>query len=126
MCATRGARSAFSSVLALVLLVSGSPALPLTAAAPTQINTVVATIPVGNHPQGVAYDLGNGYVYVTDGGSRAVSVIDASTNTVVGNVTVGPGPSGIAYDQGNGRIYVTDSLSSSPSIVSVIDGSTRT
>jgi YVTN family beta-propeller protein len=37
--------------------------------------TVIATIPVGTWPYGVAYDPSNGYIYVTNWGSNTVSII---------------------------------------------------
>src|SRR5207247_8813288 len=40
--------------------------------------TVVATIPVGGNPAGVAYNSGNGYVYVTNPFSDIVSVINGT------------------------------------------------
>jgi len=39
-------------------------------------NTVIATIPVGTWPVGVAYDPSNGYIYVTNFDSGTVSVIN--------------------------------------------------
>src|SRR5436190_2029083 len=83
--------------------------------------TVVATIPVGGNPAGVAYNSGNGYVYVTNPFSDIVSVICGTV--VVATVPVGDGPSGVAYDSGNGYVYVSNYFSSN---VSVIDGTTNT
>src|SRR2546426_2269223 len=80
---------------------------------------VVATIPVGTYPDGVAYDSGNGYVYVANRASRNVSVI--SGRIVVATVPVGNGPNGVAYDSGNGYVYVTNAGSTT---VSVIFGTT--
>src|SRR5947208_1042706 len=65
---------------------------------------VVATIPVGGYPTGVAYDSGNGYVYVANGANN-VSVIDGST--LVATIPVGGYPTDVAYDSGNGDICVT-------------------
>jgi len=36
---------------------------------------VIANISVGKHPQGVAFDPSNGYIYVANAGSDTVSVI---------------------------------------------------
>src|SRR5438876_11315880 len=68
--------------------------------------TVVATIPVGGNPAGVAYNSGNGYVYVTNPFSDIVSVINGTT--VVATVPVEYNPSGVAYDSGNGYVYVAN------------------
>src|SRR5438094_4230327 len=80
--------------------------------------TVVATIPVGGNPAGVAYNSGNGYVYVTNPFSDIVSVINGTT--VVATVPVEYNPSGVAYDSGNGYVYVANY----GSYVSVINGTT--
>src|SRR5438034_401968 len=83
--------------------------------------TVVATIPVGGNPAGVAYNSGNGYVYVTNPFSDIVSVVDGTTKTVVATVPVGYLPRGVAYDSENMYVYVADYGSNN---VSVIDGTT--
>src|SRR5207249_4198361 len=80
--------------------------------------TVVATIPVGGNPAGVAYNSGNGYVYVTNPFSDIVSVINGTT--VVATVPVEYNPSGVAYDSGNGYVYVANDTT----YVSVINGTT--
>ena len=61
-------------------------------------NAVVATIPVGNGPYGVAINPTNGLVYVANAGSNTVSVINPATNTVVATIPVGNGPSGVAIN----------------------------
>src|SRR5438132_503978 len=65
---------------------------------------VLATIPVGGYPTGVAYDSGNGYVYVANGASN-ISVVDGTT--LVAAIPVGGYPTDGASDSGNGYIYVT-------------------
>src|SRR5438094_8947993 len=71
--------------------------------------TVVATIPVGGNLAGVAYNSGNGYVYVTNPFSDIVSVINGTT--VVATVPVEYNPAGVAYDSGNGYVYVANDAS---------------
>jgi len=78
--------------------------------------TVVATIPVGGNPAGVAYNSGNGYVYVTNPFSDIVSVINGTT--VVATVPVGGEPNALAYDSENGYVYVTNSDSQTVSVIS--------
>src|SRR6266480_211959 len=80
---------------------------------------VVATIPVGGDPSGVAYDNRSRHIYVANGGANNVSVIDGTT--VVATIPVGGDPSGVAYDSGNGYVYVADQDANN---VSVIDGTT--
>src|SRR5947199_9379404 len=91
--------------------------------------TIVAAIPVGNGPYDLAYDSGNGYVYVANSNLTScepgcvrpgnVTVIDGTT--VITTIPVGNGPEGVAYDSGNGYVYVANSQSND---VSVIDGTT--
>src|SRR2546426_100277 len=81
--------------------------------------TVVANVTVGNSPQGVAHDSGNGYVYVANWGSDTVTVIDGTT--VVATVPVGRLPRGVGYNGENGYVYVANQGSNT---VTVIDGTT--
>jgi YVTN family beta-propeller protein len=97
-------------------------------APPVKADSVIATIPVGSTPHGVAYDSANGMVYVVNGGSNSASVIDDSTNRVVSNVTVGCRPLGVAFDSSNKLVYVTsmEMCPGTPSLmgsVSIIDAS---
>src|SRR3989442_5107964 len=68
--------------------------------------TVVANVTVGNSPQGVAHDSGNGYVYVANWGSDTVTVINGTT--VVATVPVGDRPGGGGDNGGNGYVYVAN------------------
>src|SRR5438309_11054191 len=62
--------------------------------------TVVATIPVGGNPAGVAYDSGNGYVYVTNPFSAIVSV--TTRTTVAATAPSEYSAPRVAYDPANG------------------------
>ena len=88
----------------------------------TVTNTVVATVPVGNGPFGLAItpDGMRAYVANADG---TVSVIDTVTNTVIATVPVGGDPFGVAITPDGARVYVANSGSTS---VSVIDTGTNT
>ena len=55
----------------------------------TTTNTVVATIPVGLLPTGVAVTSDGSKFYVANYGDNNVSVIDTATNTVVATIPVG-------------------------------------
>ena len=55
------------------------------------------TVSVGDWPNGVAVTPDGKYVYVTNGYSNDVSVIDAATNTVTASVPVGDCP--VAFGQ---------------------------
>src|SRR5438552_3250841 len=100
------------------LAVNGTPvSVPVSFTADTRGGTVVATVPTGTYPLAVAYDSGNGYIYVTNKYSNNVSVINGTT--VVASVAVGAYLFGVAYDDGNGYIYVANPGSNA---VSVING----
>jgi YVTN family beta-propeller protein len=81
--------------------------------------SVIATIPVGKSPWGVAINPTNNLVYVTNGGSNTVSVID-DTATVVATIPVGDGPYGVAINPTNGLVYVTNVSSNTVSVVSPV------
>ena len=62
----------------------------------TASNMVVATVPVGSSPYGVAVTPDGKHAYVANIGSNNVSVIHTASNTVVATVPVGTGPVGVA------------------------------
>ncbi len=62
----------------------------------TATNTVVAIVPVGSSPGGVAVTPDGAFAYVTNFSSANVSVIDTATNAVVATVGVGNNPAGVA------------------------------
>ena len=96
-------------------------------------NTVVATIPVGPYPFGVAYNSANKQVYVANTNSDALatsafkplrsSVYTIDTYNLIKTIPVGNNTIGIAYDSADNRMYVSNSGSQT---VSVIDGTTDT
>ncbi len=85
-------------------------------------NTVVATVPVGGNPQGVAVTPDGRHAYVVNNGGY-VSVIDTTSNTVVATVPVGSLAANIAISPDGTRAYVANSNSGN---VSVIATSTMT
>jgi YVTN family beta-propeller protein len=62
----------------------------------TATNTVVATIPVGMGPIGIAITPDGTRAYVTNDVSNTVSVIDTAANTVVETIPVGVRPVAVA------------------------------
>ena len=58
----------------------------------TATNTVIATIPVGSSPLGVAVTPDGRKVYVANSGSNNVFVIDTASNSVLAEVSVGIQP----------------------------------
>src|SRR5712692_8814527 len=94
----------------------------------TTTNTVVATIPVGLFPSGVAItpDGTRAYVvnqFVTNQGDNTVSVIDTMTNTIVATIPVGLGAFEVAITPDGTRAYVPNQQDF---ILSVIDTATNT
>src|SRR5207245_6543864 len=79
-------------------------------------NTVVATIPVGSSPTGVAYDTGKGEVFVTNEGSDNVSVISDATNAVVATIPVGAYPIGLTEDSRKGEVFVANGGVGTPGV----------
>ncbi|MEW6605820.1 MAG: beta-propeller fold lactonase family protein [bacterium] len=89
----------------------------------TSTNEVIATIPVGSSPGGVAITPDGRYAYVTNTGSNTVSVIDTQTNSVIGSsIPVGSGPTGVAVTPDGKYAYVVNNSSQN---VSVIDTQTN-
>jgi YVTN family beta-propeller protein len=88
-------------------------------------NTVVATIPVGNSPVGVAVTPDGTQAYVTNEADNTVSVIAAASNTVVATIPVGSFPVGVAVSPDGTQAYVTNS-GSGDSTVSVIATASNT
>ncbi len=64
-------------------------------------NSVIATIPVGDNPDGIAVSVDGTRTYVADFLSNDVSVIDNALKTVVATIPVGAGPVGIATQSPN-------------------------
>jgi YVTN family beta-propeller protein len=81
-------------------------------------NKVIATIPVGSVPTGLAYDGGKGEVFVANSGSNNVSVISDATNKVIATIPVRSQPGGVAYDSGKGEVFVTNQGSNTVSVIS--------
>src|SRR5216683_621516 len=89
----------------------------------TATYSVVATIPVGNYPAGVAITPNGAFTYVTNYTSSTVSVISTTSNTVVATVAMGSPAWGVAITPNGAFAYVTNPGSNN---VSVINTSTNT
>lgn len=81
-------------------------------------NTVVAAVPVGAGPQGVAVD--GGRAYVANQRDATVSVVDLASGAVVQTIPVGTSPGGLAVAQG--RLVVADNGAGAVSIVDLAAG----
>ena len=72
------------------------------------INTTTSTvdvIKVGASPSGLAINPTGTRLYVSNGGSNTVSVVDPTTNLEITKVTVGLQPSGLAVSPDGTRLY---------------------
>jgi YVTN family beta-propeller protein/VCBS repeat-containing protein len=82
--------------------------------------TLLATVPVGYLPTGVAAAGADGSrVYVTNAWSNTVSVIDTTTPTpsVVATIPVGSVPTGVAVSPYGSRAYVVNTYSGTVSVI---------
>lgn len=84
--------------------------------------SVVATIPVGNAPQGVAFSPSRRYVYITNQLSNSMSVIDTATNTVISTIAISGGPDALAISNDGSTAYVVDELDGTVSFVDLASG----
>lgn len=89
-----------------------------------QINPlkVIATIDVGEAPDGVVFNPAGTRAYVANQLDNTVSVINTATNTVIDTINVGNMPRGVAVHPFSNRLYVTNLLDDS---VTVINTSTN-
>lgn len=67
---------------------------------------VIAKIPAGEYPDGLAYDWQNHTVYVSDEGGTAESVIDTQTNKLISSIELGGEAGNTQYDPVTGHILV--------------------
>jgi DNA-binding beta-propeller fold protein YncE len=81
---------------------------------------LVATLPIGPQPVGVAMNPRTHRVYVADG-SGVLQIIDGSARRVLGTVAVGGHPSAVAADGRTDRVWVAQSDVTAPA-VSVLSG----
>jgi YVTN family beta-propeller protein len=81
----------------------------------------LSPINVGSSPQWIAFDVSNGYLYVANGGSDNITVIDGATNSVVTSFGTGCQPDWAAVDDITGGVYV---VCPSSQYVTVFNGTT--
>ena len=84
----------------------------------TASNMVVATVPVGTFPDGVAVTPDGKHAYVAnDIFPGTVSVIDTATNTVAATITVGNAPHGVAVTPDGKHAYVASGFDGTVSVI---------
>lgn len=93
-------------------------------------NKVIARVPTGPYPEGVAYNTATGRIYVANEGQKdtafpnnnfntTITVIDGQTFAVLGTLKVGRSPDGVEADPQLRRVYVA--LEDSDAVVEVSD-----
>ena len=80
---------------------------------------LLAEVPVGHQPGGVAITPNGALVFVANAADSTVSVLRVADNAVIGTVPVGRGPYDIAFASGGTLAFVTNSLASSVSKIRV-------
>ena len=101
----------FAAFAAVLLLPAGN----------SSAQTVSATLPAGTAPQSVAVNPVSNQIYVANGGSNTVTVIDGATNATT-TVAAGTVPRSVAVNPVTNQIYVANDGSNN---VTVIDGATN-
>ena len=90
-------------------------------------NAVIATIPVGKAPFGVAVNPTSDRVYVANHEDDTVSVIDRASNAVIATIPAGDGPADVGVNPINDRIYVSNHGHVQGAVtLDVINGATHT
>ena len=85
---------------------------------PASCTAVLATVPVGTHPYGVAVHPDGTFAYVTNSHDDTVSVIDVPARAVVATLPVGSLPYGVAVATASGTAYVAALAGHSVTVVS--------
>ncbi|MGC9292428.1 MAG: Ig-like domain repeat protein [Acidobacteriaceae bacterium] len=70
--------------------------------------SVVATVPVGTAPQGIAVDPITNNVFVANQGGNSITVISGATSSVLATVNVGSSPTAVAVNPATGMVYVAN------------------
>jgi YVTN family beta-propeller protein len=90
------------------------------------MNSVMATIPVGNQPNGLVIAPDGSKVYVANSADNTVSVVATATNTVVATIPVGQQPNGVAITASGDKAYTTNTLHRTVSVISTATNSVVT
>ena len=82
---------------------------------------MIATVPVGLFPWGVAVTPDGAFVYVTNAADNTVSIITTGSNTVVTTFPVGTKPLGVAFTPEGNFAYVVNATSNDVSVIATAD-----
>lgn len=86
-------------------------------------NSIIGTVPTDNGPYGVAVKPDGSKAYVTNSGSKTVSVIDTASNTAM-SIGVGSNPRGIAINPAGTLAYVVNNGDRTISLIDIVAGNT--
>ena len=87
----------------------------------TATDSVLAEVPVGREPIGVAFSRDGSRAYVADARDAQLSVVDTETFTVVGAIPVGVEPFGVVVNFRGDRAYVSNFASATVSVIDLHD-----
>ncbi len=82
-------------------------------------DTVVATVPVGAGPVGVAISPDGAYALVANSLDGTASLIKTATRSVVATIPVGKAPVGVGFLPNGNRAYVTNSGDGTVSVINI-------
>jgi len=80
--------------------------------------TVIATIPVGQQPGGLAVTSDGQRVYVDNYASQSISVIGTNTNSVISTIPLGIYANAIVLSPDGNQLYVADGVANNVSVIS--------
>jgi YVTN family beta-propeller protein len=84
--------------------------------------TVIARVPVGRVPRGIALSATRDRVYITNSWADTVSEIDPTSLRVIRTFATGFEPSGVALDAGGKTLYVANRISNDISVIDLASG----
>ncbi len=83
-------------------------------------NTVIATLPVGSQPFGVAIHPTGSKVYISNLGSNTISVINTYTNMVIATITGMNAPNQILMHPNGNKLYVINTSINSVRVINTL------
>lgn len=88
----------------------------------TETGKVLASIPVGHVPRGIAQSVDGSRLFVTNAWSDTVSIIDSAKHEVVQTLPTGFEPSGVVVDHPGTTLYVANRISNDISVIDLKTG----
>lgn len=117
---TLGIAAALIATILVIDRSSNTPTAPTTSA--PAVPASVATVAVGQQPQGVALSPDGHRLWVANSGSGTISVLDTGSDAVMATLPVAASPVNIAFTPDGRHAYVTDYKSATVVILDAITG----